>query len=112
MTVTRWLTVQEVDARNRAKRAAAREALPRLLAEASRGKPWRYVLFGSLARGDFHQSSDADIAILGGDEHWLEAERAAHEVARSLDVEADISVWEFMSQRLRDEVRRDGIACG
>ncbi|WP_165943643.1 nucleotidyltransferase family protein [Roseicella aquatilis] len=111
MAEARWLTVQEVDARNRAKRAAAREALPRLLAEASRGKPWHCILFGSLARGDFHPYSDADVVIVDGGEDWAIAEHAVHDVAAQLGVKADISFWEFLSERVRGEIRRDGIPC-
>lgn len=111
MAETRWLTVQDVDARNRAKRAAARDALPRLLAERSAGKPWHCILFGSLARGDFHPYSDADIVIVDGGEDWVAAERAVHDVADQLGITADISFWESLSPRARAEVRRDGIPC-
>jgi predicted nucleotidyltransferase len=74
--------------------------------------PWRFILFGSLARGDFHPYSDADIVIVDGGEDWAEAERAVYDAAKQLDVTADISFWESLSERVRAEVRRDGIACG
>ncbi len=113
MTATpdRWLTVQEVDAAARARREAARAGLPAALAERSRGRPWRYVLFGSLARGDFHPWSDADIAVLDAREDWAEAERAAHEAAEAFGVEADVSFWEHLPEKVRTRVLRDGIAC-
>jgi predicted nucleotidyltransferase len=108
---TRWLTVQEVDAAARARRKAARAGLPTALAERSRGRPWRYVVFGSLARGDFHPWSDADIVVIDAGEDWPEAERAAHGAAEAFGVEADVSFWEELSERVRAEVLRYGIAC-
>ncbi len=72
----------------------------------------RVILFGSLARGDFHPWSDADIAVLDAREDWAEAERAAHEAAEAFGVEADVSFWEELFGRVRAEALRDGVACG
>jgi predicted nucleotidyltransferase len=112
MSATRHRTVQDVDAAARARRVAARAALPAALAARSAGKPWRYVLFGSLARGDFRTRSDADIVVLDGGEDWAAAERAAHEVTEALGVPADICFWEDLRETVREEIRRDGIPCG
>ncbi len=112
MTPIRHLTVQDVDAAARARRVAARAALPTALAARSAGKPWRFVLFGSLARGDFHARSDADIVVMDGGDDWPAAERAAHEVAEAAGIDADISFWEDLRETVRAEVRRDGIPCG
>jgi predicted nucleotidyltransferase len=107
MPPARHLTIQQVDAAARARREAARRALPQELAERSAGKPWHFVLFGSLARGDFHARSDADIAVLEAGRDW----RAAHDAAAALGVAADVSFWEDLSEAVRAEVRRDGIPC-
>jgi predicted nucleotidyltransferase len=111
MPPARHLTIQQVDAAARARREAARHALPQELAERSAGKPWHFVLFCSLARGDFHARSDADIAVLEAGRDWRAAERAAHDAAAALGVAADVSFWEDLSEAVRAEVRRDGIPC-
>lgn len=112
MTPIRHLTVQDVDAAARARRVAARESLPAALAARSAGKPWRFVLFGSLARGDFRTHSDADIVVMDGGDDGSAAERAAHEVAEAAGVPADIWFWEELPEKVRTEIRRDGIPCG
>lgn len=112
MSVIRHLTVQDVDAAARTRRAAARESLPAALAARSVGKPWRFVLFGSLARGDFRTHSDADIVVMDGGDDWVAAERAAFEVTEAAGVPADICFWEDLAEKVRAEVRRDGIPCG
>jgi predicted nucleotidyltransferase len=107
----RPLTVQEVEAAARRRRAAAHEVLLRELAARSRGRPWRFVLFGSLARGAFHDGSDADIVVLDAGEDWRAAERAALDAAAAASVPADISFYEGLSEAAKAEVRRDGLAC-
>jgi predicted nucleotidyltransferase len=103
----RPLTLQEVEAAARRRRAAARDALICELAARSRGRPWRFVLFGPLARGDFHGGSDADIVVLDAGEDWRAAERAALDAAAAAAVPADISFYEDLS-KAKAEVQRDG----
>jgi uncharacterized protein len=77
----------------------------------------RIVLFGSRARGDFHEDSDYDIAVFlrGMDDRWAEVRRLV-EIELDLLEESEAAIysipfpeggWEERSVLMR-EIRRDG----
>jgi predicted nucleotidyltransferase len=86
------MTVQAIDAAEAARIHAARDPLVAALAAAAAGRPWHYLLFGSLARGTARRGSDADIAIVEAGEQWLEAERLAHDACDALDLDRHMLV--------------------
>lgn len=106
-------TIQELDRRLTAGIAAARAPLLMALAEAARGRPWHYLLFGSLARGTARRGSDADIAVIGasGSDRAL-AERAARDACQALGLTPDVVSWEDMAGPVQAEARAEGIRCG
>ena len=106
------MTIQQIDAAFRDRILAARQPLIDALTRAAAGKPWHYILFGSLARGTARCGSDADIAIVDAAEAWLQAESAALDACEALGLDGDVTVWEDLSDRVRSEVLRDGIRCG
>lgn len=65
------------------------------------------VVFGSLARGEARQDSDADVAVLGV-EFWP-AHRLGAELGAALEREAHVVELETASDQLRFEIARDGV---
>jgi predicted nucleotidyltransferase len=107
-------TIQELDHRLADRLAAARVPLIAALTEAARGKPWHYLLFGSMARGRPRRGSDADIAVVGAASHeqYREAVEAAAEACRALDLPGDIMAWEDLAGPVREAASLEGIRCG
>ena len=90
------------------------EAVRRLV-EALR--PTRIVLFGSRARGDAHEDSDYDLAvILESDRPWYERETAAYKALRGLGLPIEVTALtptELSKERgfpgaFGDDLERDG----
>lgn len=105
-------TIQDIDRAEAAHLAAARAPLIAALTAAAQGKPWHYILFGSLARGTARRGSDADIAIVGAGRDWAEAESAAYDACRALRLRGDVMLWEDLAEFIQEEAQRDGIPCG
>lgn len=91
-----------------------REPLLRRLDAASRGRPWTYVLFGSLARGDARRHSDADILIrlaapldaAGRRQAW----RAAEDACLDLGLRPDIWFEDEVKRAILEAAIREGVA--
>lgn len=105
-------TIQDIDRAEAAHLAAARAPLIAALTAAAAGKPWHYVLFGSLARGTARRGSDADIAIVEAGRDWAEAERAAHDACRALRLRGDVMLWEDLADFIRAAAEAEGVRCG
>lgn len=109
-------TIQELDRRIADRLRAARAPLIAALTEAARGRPWHYLLFGSMARGTPRRGSDADIAVVAAGDAWVAAEAAASEICASLGLKGDIlqdaySTFEQAALyilKISDEIRPDG----
>ncbi len=88
---------------------AQREALALALAFARAGVTTAY-LFGSRARGDHRETSDADVAILADHRLGLLArERLANELASALGVpDVDVIVLDVVRLALRGRVLQEG----
>jgi len=83
-------TLAELDLSERER--AAIEGFRRLIVEGLPGRVERIVLYGSKARGDWHQDSDVDLLVLvRGD--WRDAQRLAS--ALSVDRPLDLGVLVF-----------------
>ncbi|WP_439553182.1 nucleotidyltransferase family protein [Falsiroseomonas sp.] len=105
-------TIQDIDRAEAAHLAAARVPLIAALTAAAQGKPWHYILFGSLARGTARRGSDADIAIVGAGRDWAEAESAAYEACRALRLRGDVMLWEDLANFIRKAAEAEGVRCG
>lgn len=112
----RTATLADIEARERRDRVARRDALVASLTDIARGRAWRYVLFGSLAREDHQRRSDADILIAPREgrlpEDWLDAWLAAERACAILGFEPDIRLLSDLPPDLRETVLREGIHCG
>lgn len=106
------MTLQAIEEEARRDREARRNRLIERLRGAAAGKPWSYVLYGSLARGDHRPLSDADILVVASEgvgdawlDAWQAAERACVECGFSPDIRlpADLPPW------LRERVLDEGI---
>ncbi len=104
-------TVQEIDAAEAARLNGLRGTLVAALSAAAAGRPWHFLLFGSLARGEARRGSDADIAIMDAGPDWVAAERAAKDACIGLDVWPDVLCWEDLRPDIREVAVRDGIRC-
>jgi predicted nucleotidyltransferase len=72
-----------------------RAAIDRLVENiVSREHPLRIILFGSVARGDMHTSSDLDICIIvEKSEDWFERARRFRALTRLADMEVEPHVY-------------------
>jgi predicted nucleotidyltransferase len=105
-------TIQDIDRAEAAHLAAARAPLIAALTAAAQGRPWHYILFGSLARGTARRGSDADIAIVGAGRDWAEAESAAYDACRALRLRGDVMLWEDLAEFVRAAAEAEGVRCG
>ena len=60
-------------------------------------KPVRVLVFGSYARGDFHEESDVDVLIVVSDD--IENIRALEAKITREVIEFNLEHWTFVSQR-------------
>lgn len=104
-------TIQDFDQAETRRIAGARAPLVTALTTAAVARPWHYLLFGSLARGTARRGSDADIAIVGANGAWREAECAALDACGALGLAGDVMLWEDLSPAVQAEALRDGIRC-
>lgn len=92
-----------------------RAKLIEALARSASGRPWSFVLFGSMARGDVHRSSDADICIrlapAAAPADAVQAWREARSVCARLGLVPDVHVFEELPSAVQRAVIREGIAC-
>ena len=67
----------------------------------------KVILFGSRARGDYHQTSDIDLATLGGNHtrFALDVDETTSTLLKCDIVNLDASV----QNELRDSIKREGI---
>lgn len=67
----------------------------------------KVILFGSRARGDFHKTSDIDLATIGGNHtrFSLDVEELTSTLLKFDIVDLDVSVL----QELRDSIEKEGI---
>jgi predicted nucleotidyltransferase len=105
-------TLQDIDRRIAERLMAARAPLIEGLAEAARGKPWHYLLFGSMARGKPRRGSDVDIAVVGAGSDRAAAERAARSVCRGLGLPGDIMSWDDLDGFVQARAEAEGLRCG
>lgn len=105
------LTIQEIDRAEAERINAARGPLLAALSGAARGRPWSYLLFGSLARGDARRGSDADIAIVGAGAEWPEAEARAIPACEALRLDCDVMLFEDLRPAVRAQAVAHGVRC-
>lgn len=67
----------------------------------------KVILFGSRARGDFHKTSDIDLAICGGDKSRFKLD-VEDETSTLLTFDV-IDFDENIHQKLRDSINQEGI---
>ncbi|WP_270935281.1 nucleotidyltransferase family protein, partial [Falsiroseomonas oryzae] len=68
----------------------------------------RVIVFGSLATGGFHRSSDLDLALDGPEEAMFEAGNAAFAAALPFGFEPDVVELSRVSAGFADRIRKDG----
>ncbi|MBY0338406.1 MAG: nucleotidyltransferase domain-containing protein [Acetobacteraceae bacterium] len=98
----------EIVARRRAERRAQLIAAARAAEAAARKHGLRMLVFGSVAAGEVHESSDLDLALDGP---WMQALEATGEVfsaAGRMGFEPDIVLLERAAPSLRERILRDG----
>lgn len=66
----------------------------------------KVILFGSRARGDFHDKSDIDLAVSGGNISGFSLD--AEEMTETL-LQYDIVDMEIVQEELLESIRKDGI---
>jgi predicted nucleotidyltransferase len=100
-----WATIQ---ARHVAAHRARAVQAARAAAAAAAPYGVRVIVFGSLATGRFHRSSDLDLALEGPADALSEAEGAAFGAAADHGFEPDIVWLRHASPRLADRIRETG----
>lgn len=68
----------------------------------------RVIVFGSLATGRFHRSSDLDLALVGPEEALFEAGTAVFDAAGRHGFEPDIVELDHAPPRLAAKIREQG----
>ena len=89
------------EARRRAEVPAALEAR---LGEFARRRGGRYLLYGSLARGQARRDSDVDLLVDFPPEFEAEAWRLAEDACAALKIESDIKPLAWCAKAFRDKV--------
>ena len=82
-----------------ARRAAAPEALRARLEAFAREHQGRYLIYGSLARGEARYDSDIDILLDFPEASQAEAWRRAEEACAALDIDYDIMPLSWARER-------------
>ena len=85
------------------------EKIRRTVLDFLSGTPGRVYLFGSWARGTQRCGSDVDVAVDGGNSGKIGALRELLEES-TIPYRVDVVDMRFASERLRQEIRKDGIA--
>jgi predicted nucleotidyltransferase len=101
---------REAERRAAEERAATANVVARRCAEHLRGRfgVTRVILFGSLARGEFHSTSDIDLAVEGLPPDQLF--RAGADLAKIAgEIEVGLVPLEQASPGLRAEIRDEGV---
>jgi predicted nucleotidyltransferase len=102
----RWARQRQADAEDERAARALAERLASLLCQRFGAR--RVILVGSLARGEFRQGSDIDLAVEGiPDEVFFQAGAAVEAAAGGIPV--DLVPIESMSQAFADDLFREGI---
>lgn len=87
---------------------SAVEHVEQLLATYARGHDGRFVVFGSVARGDIHHDSDFDLPIDFPPEREREARGYAEAICMEHGVRPDLHLRPDVSARLLEHIERDG----
>ena len=85
------------------------EKIRRMVLDFLSGTSERVYLFGSWARGTQRCGSDVDVAIDGGSAVKIGALRELLEES-TIPYRVDVVDMRFASERLKQEIRKDGIA--
>lgn len=99
---------EKINARHIAAHRAQAIKAAKAAAEAAARFGVKVIVFGSLATGRFHRSSDLDLALEGPEEVLNEAAGAVFGAAASEGFEPDIVFLPDASQRLADRIRETG----
>ena len=83
------------------------EMLEAELGKYARAHAGRFVLYGSMARGDHRFNSDVDILVDFPAHEQDEAWRHAEQLCRSLGLKGDIALLRTASPRFVEHIRRD-----
>jgi predicted nucleotidyltransferase len=106
MAEIRTLKQRRADQLARMRTAIAQ--LERELRDFARSRGGRFVIFGSVARGEFEPDSDVDIVADFAPLDQLDAELAAERLCHSLGLQPDVRAPGDCSAELTDRIRRDG----
>jgi len=91
--------------------ARMREAIrtvERALARYAREHGGRYVIYGSVARGEYRPDSDIDIMVDFPDDARLGAEMFAEDICWQNGLTPDVRGKAFCGDRLMERIARDG----
>jgi predicted nucleotidyltransferase len=108
MAETAYPDWQTINARHIAAHRAQAVKAARAAAAAAAPFGVKVIVFGSLATGRFHRSSDLDLALDGPEEALFEAGNAAFTAAARLGFEPDIVELGHAPPRLAAKVREQG----
>lgn len=103
-----WPDWETINARHIAAHRAQAVKAARAAAAAAAPYGVKVIVFGSLATGRFHRSSDLDLAIEGPEEVLNRATGAAFAAAAGEGFEPDIVWLGHASAGLADRIRADG----
>lgn len=78
------------------------------LGDYSRRTGAHFVIFGSLARGDFIETSDLDVLVEGPEERLRPARNFAKDLCERNSLRHDIHLASEVSEPLMMRIRRDG----
>ena len=99
---------QTINARHIAARRAQAVRAARAAAAAAAAVGVKVIVFGSLATGRFHRSSDLDLALAGPEEAMFEAQGAVFGAAAAEGFEPDIVALDRAPPRLAERIRETG----
>ena len=102
------VTIAERRAGELARLAATVASVSAGLGDYARRAGVQFVIFGSVARGDFVGSSDLDVMIEGPEEHLRAARDFAEDICERNGLRHDIHLASEVSEPLMMRIRRDG----
>lgn len=103
------LTWAERDRRRLAKHKAAVAAVRAALERHARAHGGRYVLFGSVARGDDRPGSDVDVMVDFPPEHAREATAFAESACVDEGLKPDVWPAHYVGEKLMARIDREGV---